>query len=109
MAAAEIHESEMLAAHVAMDTGLARLRGETLLMFQTDATAAPCSILKALGETPAMKCNCRRDGHSLGVRPCSVRARASARTPRFECDALSRISEGTDIPDVLNSVRHGEA
>ncbi|CAK0849002.1 unnamed protein product [Prorocentrum cordatum] len=106
---ADAAEWELLALLVAVDCWLPRLRDEALALPQTGATAALFSAARLAGRTPLMNAFAAE----LALRFESANVRVSlehvAGALNFECDAVSRISRGAEIPRSLRSARRDDA
>ena len=97
-------EWEILAALVAVDVWLPRLRGQTLCLIQMDATAALFSIMKSTGKTPVMNAMCAEIALRLECARVQTVPEHLTGTLNFDCDALSRLSTGSEIPVALRGV-----
>ena len=97
-------EWELLAVLIAVDTWLPRLRCQAMCLVQTDATAALHDVARMAGRTPAMNAL----SAELALRFESAQVHFWAEhlngTLNFECDALSRLSQGAAIPGILRRV-----
>ena len=86
-------EWELHAALLAIGTWLLRLRGQPLCLFQSDSTATLYAVMHASGKTPsyalAAEIALRLECANVFTVPEHV-----AGTLNFDCDALSRLSEG---------------
>ncbi|CAK0867373.1 unnamed protein product, partial [Prorocentrum cordatum] len=94
-------EWELCAALPAVDTWLPRLRGQTLCLFQLGATAALRALLRAAGGAPAMNAVAAEIALRLECAGVQVVPEHLAGMFDFECDALSRIGEGAEMPGSL--------
>ena len=90
-----------MAALLALDVWLPKLRGRTLCLFQMDATAALFTILKSSGKTPVMNAMAAEIALRLECADVQTLPEHLSGTLNFQCDALSRLSQGAPIPDVL--------
>ena len=98
-------EWELHAAFLAIDTWLPRLRGTTLCLFQSDSTAALYAVMHASGETPAMNALTAEIAFRLKCANVFKVPEHVAGTLNFDCVALSRLSEGAQLPAILGNVR----
>ena len=96
-------EWELLAILIAVDTWLPHLRGQSTFLLQADATAALHSAarLAGRGRTPAMNAIAveiaiRMESAQVSLAPEHLRGALN-----FECDALSRLAQGAQIPEKL--------
>ncbi|CAK0883204.1 unnamed protein product, partial [Prorocentrum cordatum] len=98
-------EWELLALLVAVDCWLPRLEDEALALLQTDATAALFSAARLAGRTPLMNALAAELALRFESANVHVSLEHVAGTLNFECDALSRISQGAAIPRSLRADR----
>ena len=77
-------------------------------LLQTDATAALHDAARLAGRTPAM--NAIAAELALRLESAQVHAQPEhlSGTLSFECDALSRLSQGASIPKTLANVQRSE-
>ena len=75
------------------------------MVAQSDVTAALFATQRAAGRTPAMNAICAEIALRLECAMLTVRAEHYRGTLNFECDALSRLSQGALVPERLRSVR----
>ena len=94
-------EWELLALLIAFDTWLPLLRGEVACLAQTDATAALFSANRAAGRTPAMNAIAAELSLRMEAAQVSLEAEHYRGSLNFECDALSRLSQGAQMPTSL--------
>ena len=97
-------EWELYAILLAVDTWLAQLRGEAACLFQADATAALFSAARMPGRTPAMNAVAAEIALRLESAHVHIAAEHYRGVLNFHCDALSRLSQGAEIPAALASV-----
>ena len=69
-----------------------------------DATAALHAVARNAGRTPAMNAIMAEIAIRLESANAQVLPEHLSGTLNFECDALSRLSEGADLPATLRSV-----
>jgi hypothetical protein len=96
-------EWELLVILVAIDTWMTFLKDQAVVL-QSDAAAALFATRRRAGRTPAMNALCaeialRCESLQLDLREEHLRGAFN-----FEADALSRLSEGADVPDRLKGV-----
>ncbi|CAK0840856.1 unnamed protein product, partial [Prorocentrum cordatum] len=96
-------EWELLALLVAVGCWLPRLKDEALALLQTDATAALFSAARLAGRTPHMNALAAELALRFESANVHVSLEHVAGTLNFECDALSRISQGAEIPRSLRA------
>ena len=98
-------EWEFLALLRAVDTWIALLRGVDAAVFQMDATAALHAAARGAGRTPIMNAIAAE----LAIRLESVGAGLIPEhlcgTLNFECDALSRLTQGARVPPALDGIQ----
>ena len=98
-------EWEFLTLLRAVDTWIGHLRSRSTALFQMDATAALHTAARGAGRTPVMNALAAE----LAIRMESANSRMLPEhlsgTLNFECDALSRLSQGAEIPPALAGVR----
>ena len=94
-------EWELFAVLIAIDTWLSILRLEHLCLVQSDATAALHSAHRSAGRTPIMNAL----SVEIALRMESAMVHMDLEHYRgsinFECDALSRLAQGAEIPSRL--------
>ena len=97
-------EWELYAILLAVDTWLVQLRGEAACLFQADATAALFSAARMAGRTPAMNAVAAEIALRLESAHVHMATEHYEGVLNFHCDALSRLSQGAEIPAVLAAV-----
>ena len=97
-------EWEILAILIALDTWLARLRGEAACLIQSDALAALYTARKLAGRSPAMNFVAAEIALRVESAHILLDAEHVKGILNFECDALSRLGQGEAIPKRLQSV-----
>jgi hypothetical protein len=102
-------EWELLAVLIAVDTWLPRLHGQVACLVQTDPLAALYDIAKGAGRTPAM--NALAAEIALRFESAQVHSASEhiSGTLNFQCDALSRLSQGAAVPTSLRAVPQASA
>ena len=98
-------EWELLAALVSLDLWLPRLRGRALCLVQMDATAALYTIINQSGKTPVMNALAAEVALRMECADIQTIPEHLTGTLNFECDALSRLSQGASVPAALHDVR----
>ena len=96
-------EWELLAILIAVDTWLPHLFGQAMCMIQTDATAALHDAQRMAGRTPAMNALAAELALRFESAQVHITPEHLSGTLNFQCDALSRISQGAEVPQVLRS------
>ena len=101
-------EWELLAVLVAVDVWLPHLHGQGMCLLQTDAAAALHDAARLAGRTPAMSAIAAELALRLESAQVHVQPEHLSGTLNFECDALSRLSQGASIPKTLANVQRSE-
>jgi hypothetical protein len=98
-------EWEFLGLLRAVDLWLAHLRGQAMVLFQMDATAALHASMRAAGRTPLMNALAAELALRLESAAVSLIPEHLSGILNFECDALSRLSEGAEVPRILRGAQ----
>ena len=98
-------EWELFTLLLAVDRWLGDVRGEGLALLQTDATAALFAAARSAGRTAPMNALAVEIALRLECASVVVEHEHLEATLNFHCDALSRLSEGHEVPA---AVRHIE-
>jgi hypothetical protein len=95
-------EWEFLGLLRAVDSWLAHLRGQALVLFQLDATAALHASVRGAGRTPFMNALAAELALRLESAAVSMVPEHLSGILNFECDALSRLAQGAAVPRALD-------
>ena len=95
-------EWELFGVLRAVDSWLAHLRGQALVLFQLDATAALHASARGAGRTPYMNALAAELTLRLESAAVSMVPEHLCSTLNFECDALSRLAQGASVPRTLD-------
>ena len=98
-------ELELHAVLLAIDTWLPRLRGQSLCLFLSDSTAALYAVMQTSSETQAMNALAAEIALRLECANVFTVPEHVAGKLNFDCDAVSRLSEGAQLPAILGNVR----
>jgi hypothetical protein len=97
-------EWELLAILIAFDLWLPLLKDEAACLMQSDATAALFATRRESGRTPAMNALCAEMALRAECAMVDLRLEHYEGVLNFETDALSRLAQGTDIPERLHGI-----
>ena len=98
-------EWELLALLRAVDTWIVHLRDENTALFQMDAAAALHAAARGAGRTPIMNAIAAEIAIRLESVGAGLWPEHLSGTLNFECDALSRLTQGATIPTALTGVQ----
>jgi len=101
-------EWELLALLIAVDTWLPNIRAQPCVL-QTDALAALFDVARAAGRTPLMNAlsaelTLRLEAAQVAIVPIHLSG-----TLNFQCDALSRLSQGASVPASLRQIKRASS
>ena len=94
-------EWELFAILLAIDSWLPHLQGKRAALIQTDATAALFNVERMAGRTPAMNSITAEIALRLEAADVMTTPEHVPGVLNFTCDALSRLSQGAQIPPQL--------
>ena len=97
-------EWELIALLLAVDAWIAHLRDQRALLVQLDATAALYTAARGAGRTPVMNAIAAEIALRMESAGATAIPEHLCGTLNFECDALSRLSQGADLPPALTTV-----
>jgi hypothetical protein len=92
-------EWELLAILLALDTWMPLVMGNAAALTQSDATAALFATRRGAGRTPAMNALCAEIALRLEAFMLPLEVEHFHSVINFECDALSRLSQGAKVPE----------
>ena len=93
---------------LAVDAWIVHLKDQGALLIQMDATAALHAAARGAGRTPVMNAIAAELALRMESAGASAVPEHLCGTLNFECDALSRLSQGAEVPHALAKVQRIE-